>query len=58
MAARLRTGGGEERRWIVLGASRGEHGVLGEGVRQALLRDPAYGDALDGARALVPGADV
>ncbi len=58
MAARLRTADGEERRWTVLGASRGEHGVLGEGVRQALLRDPAYGDALDGARALVPGSDA
>jgi glucose-6-phosphate dehydrogenase assembly protein OpcA len=55
MAARLRTAGHDERCWTVLGASRGEHGVLGEGVRQALLRDPAYVDALDGARALVPG---
>ncbi len=26
--------------WRVLGASRGEGGILGEGVRQALLRDP------------------
>jgi glucose-6-phosphate dehydrogenase assembly protein OpcA len=58
MTARLRTAGGDERRWIVLGASRGEHGVLGEGVRQALLRDPVYGDALAGARALVPGLDA
>ena len=58
MAARLCTAGGAERRVIVLGASRGEHRVLGEGVRQALLRDPAYGDALAGARALVPGPDA
>ncbi len=58
MAARLRIAGDGERRWTVLGASRGEHGVLGEGVRQALLRDAAYGDALDGARALVPGPDA
>ena len=28
--------------WTVLGASRGEGGILGEGIRQALLRDPAY----------------
>jgi len=42
--------GGEERVWKVLGASRGEGGILGEGVRQALLRDPTYGPALDAAR--------
>jgi Glucose-6-phosphate dehydrogenase subunit C-terminal domain/Glucose-6-phosphate dehydrogenase subunit N-terminal domain len=46
-------GGGEERVWRVLGASRGEGGILGEGVRQALLRDPTYGPALDAARELV-----
>jgi glucose-6-phosphate dehydrogenase assembly protein OpcA len=34
------------RSWQVLGASRGEAGILGEGVRQALLRDPTYGPAL------------
>ena len=39
---------GEEREWQVLGASRGEGGILGEGVRQALLRDPTYGPALGG----------
>lgn len=32
--------------WTVLGASRGEGGILGEGIRQALLRDPAYKNAL------------
>src|SRR3954447_3979486 len=31
---------GTERAWTVMGASRGEGGILGEGVRQALLRDP------------------
>jgi glucose-6-phosphate dehydrogenase assembly protein OpcA len=41
-----RTLGGEEHLWKVLGASRGEAGILGEGVRQALLRDPTYGPAL------------
>jgi glucose-6-phosphate dehydrogenase assembly protein OpcA len=45
---------GEERRWKILGASRGEGGILGEGVRQALLRDPTYVPALDAARELCP----
>ena len=45
---------GDERDWIVLGASRGEAGILGEGIRQALLRDPTYGPALDAANALAP----
>jgi len=39
-----------EHSWLVLGASRGEGGILGEGVRQALLRDPTYGPALEVAR--------
>ena len=39
-----------EHSWLVLGASRGEGGILGEGVRQALLRDPTYGPALSVAR--------
>jgi glucose-6-phosphate dehydrogenase assembly protein OpcA len=46
-----RTSGGEKT-WQVLGASRGEGGILGEGVRQALLRDPTYGPALAAAREL------
>jgi glucose-6-phosphate dehydrogenase assembly protein OpcA len=54
LAARLRSADGAERGWTVLGASRGEPGVLGEGVRQALLRDPAYAPALRAARALIP----
>jgi glucose-6-phosphate dehydrogenase assembly protein OpcA len=37
--------GGSERFWTVLGASRGEPGILGEGIRQALLRDHAFGPA-------------
>jgi glucose-6-phosphate dehydrogenase assembly protein OpcA len=41
-----------DRTWRVLGASRGEPGILGEGVRQALLRDPTYGPALSAARRL------
>jgi hypothetical protein len=37
----------------VLGASRGEAGILGEGIRQALLRDPVYREALGRAEAMV-----
>jgi glucose-6-phosphate dehydrogenase assembly protein OpcA len=46
------TPGGEERSWRVLGASRGEGLILGEGVRQALLRDSTYAPALDSALVL------
>jgi glucose-6-phosphate dehydrogenase assembly protein OpcA len=49
-----RTAAGRERAWKILGASRGEGGILGEGVRQALLRDPTYVPALDAARELAP----
>jgi glucose-6-phosphate dehydrogenase assembly protein OpcA len=52
--ARERDARGNERVWQVLGASRGEGGILGEGVRQALLRDPTYGPALGAARELCP----
>jgi glucose-6-phosphate dehydrogenase assembly protein OpcA len=38
--------------WIIVGASRGEGGILGEGIRQALLRDPTYRPALSAAAAL------
>ena len=44
---------GSEREFKVLGASRGEGGILGEGVRQALLRDPTYKPALDAARGML-----
>jgi hypothetical protein len=43
---------GTEQTWQVLGASRGEAGILGEGVRQALLRDATYKPALEAARAM------
>ena len=46
---------GVEKTWQVLGASRGEGGILGEGVRQALLRDPTYAPALRAARRYVNG---
>jgi glucose-6-phosphate dehydrogenase assembly protein OpcA len=45
---------GETRDWTILGASRGEAGILGEGIRQALLRDGTYAPALAAAEALLP----
>ena len=44
--------GGDERTWTVLGASRGEPGILGEGLRQALLRDATFAPALQAARGM------
>ena len=44
--AKRRLPDGRESVWTVLGASRGEAGILGEGIRQALLRDPTYRPAL------------
>ncbi len=41
------------REWTILGASRGESGILGEGIRQALLRDNTYRPALLKAQELV-----
>jgi glucose-6-phosphate dehydrogenase assembly protein OpcA len=41
------------REWTIPGASRGETGVLGEGIRQALLRDPTYLPAVGAARAML-----
>jgi glucose-6-phosphate dehydrogenase assembly protein OpcA len=42
-----------DREWTIPGASRGETGVLGEGIRQALLRDPTYVPALQAARTML-----
>jgi glucose-6-phosphate dehydrogenase assembly protein OpcA len=53
LVARRRRKDGEEHRWTVLGASRGEGGILGEGIRQALLRDPAYRAALGCGEAML-----
>jgi glucose-6-phosphate dehydrogenase assembly protein OpcA len=47
-------GRGKEREWTILGASRGEAGILGEGIRQALLRDPTYRPALQAAQTMLP----
>ncbi len=44
---------GEEREWTIPGASRGEAGILGEGIRQSLLRDPTYIPAVTAARAML-----
>jgi hypothetical protein len=52
LRAARRARDGSEHTWTVLGASRGESGILGEGVRQALLRDPTYGPALAAGRVL------
>jgi len=49
LQAYYRNAKGQERRWVVLGASRGEAGILGEGIRQALVRDPTYAPALQAA---------
>jgi glucose-6-phosphate dehydrogenase assembly protein OpcA len=53
LAATSRGSDGAERRWTLLGASRGEGGILGEGLRQSLLRDRTYGEALESAEAML-----
>jgi glucose-6-phosphate dehydrogenase assembly protein OpcA len=53
LQAKRITRNGKESSWVVLGASRGESGILGEGIRQALLRDPTYRPALKCASAFL-----
>jgi glucose-6-phosphate dehydrogenase assembly protein OpcA len=53
LTARRRTRTREESGWTVMGASRGEAGILGEGIRQALLRDPTYPPALEAVEAML-----
>jgi len=53
LAAKRRAKDGTESSWVVLGASRGEAGILGEGIRQALLRDPTYSPAVSCAKAFL-----
>ncbi|HZI90645.1 MAG TPA: glucose-6-phosphate dehydrogenase assembly protein OpcA [Thermoleophilaceae bacterium] len=53
LTARRRLRDGLEREWTVMGASRGEAGILGEGIRQAMLRDKTYGPALSAAQAML-----
>jgi len=52
LTARRHTRTGESE-WTVMGASRGEAGILGEGIRQALLRDPAYPPAVRAVEAML-----
>jgi glucose-6-phosphate dehydrogenase assembly protein OpcA len=54
LRARSRDTRGAERSWTIPGASRGEGGILGEGIRQALLRDPTYVPAVEAAQAMLP----
>jgi hypothetical protein len=51
--AKYKNARGDEREWTVLGASRGESGILGEGIRQALLREPTYSAALSAGSKLI-----
>ncbi len=50
LIAREQRAGAKPRQWQLFGASRGEGGILGEGVRQALIRDHTYRPALQAAR--------
>jgi hypothetical protein len=53
LSAKRRMRDGRETEWTVMGASRGEAGILGEGIRQALLRDPTYRPSLGAAERMV-----
>jgi glucose-6-phosphate dehydrogenase assembly protein OpcA len=55
LRVREQTRGCVERSWTMMGASRGEPGILGEGIRQALLRDSTYRPALEFAREMIVG---
>jgi glucose-6-phosphate dehydrogenase assembly protein OpcA len=52
LLAREREHGGEQRTWTLLGASRGESGILGEAIRQALMPERLYGPAVAAAYTL------
>jgi glucose-6-phosphate dehydrogenase assembly protein OpcA len=54
LTARRRFADGKNSTWTVIGASRGEPGILGEGIRQALLRDRVYAPALAAAEQMLP----
>ncbi|MGI8730167.1 MAG: glucose-6-phosphate dehydrogenase assembly protein OpcA [Solirubrobacteraceae bacterium] len=53
LTARRTERSGSERSWTVLGASRGEPGILGEGIRHTLLPDATYAPALAAARSML-----
>jgi glucose-6-phosphate dehydrogenase assembly protein OpcA len=52
MEARELRAGTRPARWRLLGAGRGEGGILGEAMRRALTRDRIYGPAVSAARSL------
>lgn len=54
LRVRSRNAEGKESEWTILGASRGEGGILGEGIRQALLRDPTFRPALSAVETMAP----
>ncbi|HTW12756.1 MAG TPA: glucose-6-phosphate dehydrogenase assembly protein OpcA [Solirubrobacteraceae bacterium] len=54
LTAREQRAGARPQQWRVMGASRGEAGILGEGVRQAMLQDQTYRPALHAARSFSP----
>ena len=53
LAAKRRLPDGRESTFTVMGASRGEAGILGEGIRQALLRDHTYAPSLEAAASML-----
>ncbi len=53
LAATRTLSDGHSTSFTVMGASRGEAGILGEGIRQALLRDHTYTPALEAAATML-----
>jgi glucose-6-phosphate dehydrogenase assembly protein OpcA len=53
LAAKRKLADGQTLSFTVMGASRGEAGILGEGIRQALLRDHTYAPALEAAATML-----
>jgi glucose-6-phosphate dehydrogenase assembly protein OpcA len=53
LAATRTLADGRATNFTVMGASRGEAGILGEGIRQALLRDHTYAPALEAASVML-----
>jgi glucose-6-phosphate dehydrogenase assembly protein OpcA len=53
LAATRTLADGRESAFTVMGASRGEAGILGEGIRQALLRDHTYAPSLEAAATML-----
>jgi len=53
LAAKRVLSDGRSSSFTVMGASRGEAGILGEGIRQALLRDHTYAPSLEAAASML-----